>query len=95
MKRSLITLVASAATLAAVSAASAGEVVTLSDAELDSVTAAGSFVSAELTGDALVFGAFLMDNIPGTRSFTSLIAMIVPFSGVPKLTLTATADTSD
>jgi hypothetical protein len=102
MKKLLTILLASAATFATASLASAEEVITLSDAELDRVTAAGASVSADLTGDAIVFGAFLLGNLggiggnlSGLGSFADVIAVIIPLSGVPTLTLKVSADTFD
>jgi hypothetical protein len=76
-----------------VSVASAEQVMTLSDAQLDNVTAAGASVSADLTGEALVAGAFLIGNVGDIGSFADVIAFIIPLSGVPTLHLTSSADT--
>jgi hypothetical protein len=95
MKKLLPTLVASAATFAMANVASAEEVITLTDAQLDNVTAAGAFVSADLTGDAIVNGSFFLDNLPGVFSVAEIRADIQPISGVVTVVLTANADTFD
>ena len=95
MKKLLATLAASAATFAMASVASAEEVITLTDAQLDNVTAAGARVSADLTGDAIVNGSFFLDNLPGVFSVAEISADITPISGVVTVVLTAHADTLD
>ena len=93
MKKLVIAFVASAATFAMASVATAGELVTLTDAELDSVTAAGAFVSADLRGDAIVNGSFFLNNLPGEFSVAQISANVRPISGVVMLALTARANT--
>jgi hypothetical protein len=93
MKKLWIILLTSLATLPLASVASADQPITLSDAELDNVTAGNASVSAKLTGDAIVFGAFLIGNIGPIGSFAEIIAAIIPLSGVPTLKLTVSADT--
>jgi hypothetical protein len=70
------------------------EPMTLSDAQMDSVTAGGAFVSADLTGDAIVNGGFFLDNLPGVFSVAQISASIQPF-GPATVTLTANANTFD
>ena len=95
MKKLLATVAASAATFAMASVASAEEVITLTDAQLDNVTAAGAHVSADLTGDAIVNGSFFLDNLPGVFSVAEISADIEPISGIVTVVLTAQADTFD
>ena len=93
MKTLSIILLASLATLPMAGVAYADEVMTLSDAELDNVTAGSASVSAELTGDGLVFGAFLIGDVGDLGTFADVIALIIPLGGVPVLKLTVSADT--
>jgi hypothetical protein len=101
MIRDLLALVASAATLALANVAMAEEAdsagfeepILLTSAQMDGVTAAGAFVSADLTGDAIVNGSFFLDNLPGVFSVAQISANIQPISGVPMLVLTANANT--
>ena len=86
--------IAGAAMLALANVASAEEPMTLSDAQMDSVTASGAFVAADLTGDAIVNGSFFLDNLPGAFSVAQISASIEPF-GFATVTLTASADTFD
>jgi hypothetical protein len=91
MKKLWIILLTSVATLPLASVASADQVVTLSDAELDNVTGgAGGSVSAELTGDAIVFGAYLIGNLRTIGWFSGIVAGVIPISGVVTFELTAT-----
>ena len=92
MKKLLIILLASAATFATASLASAEEVITLSDAELDRVTAAGASVSVDLTGDAIVFGAFLLGNLRVVGPFAGIVAAVIPISGLVTLELKAAVE---
>ena len=89
MKKLLTILLASAATFAT---ASAEEVITLSDAELDRVTAAGASVSVDLTGDAIVFGAFLLGNLRVVGPFAGIVAAVIPISGLVTLELKAAVE---
>jgi len=102
MKKLLATLVASAATFAMAGVASAEEAdsagveqpILLTAAQMDGVTAGGAFVSADLTGDAIVDGSFHLDNLPGVFSVAEISATIFPFNEAT-LVLTANADTFD
>jgi hypothetical protein len=102
MKRHLLTVLASAATLALANVAMAEEAdsagveepILLTAAQMDGVTAAGAFVSADLTGDAIVNGSFFLDNFPGVFSVAQISATIFPFNEAT-LVLTAAADTFD
>jgi hypothetical protein len=102
MTRNLLTVVASAATLALANVAVAEEAdssgveepILLTAGQMDAVTAAGAFVSADLTGDAIVDGSFHLDNLPGVFSVAEISATIFPFNEAT-LVLTANADTFD
>jgi hypothetical protein len=94
MKRAM-PIIAGAAVLALANVALAEEPITLTDAQLDTVTAAGAFVSADLTGDAIVNGNFFLDNLPGVFSVAAISASIQPISGIVQVDLVAVADTFD
>jgi hypothetical protein len=66
----------------------------LSSAELNMVSGGGAKVSADLVGDAIVNGSFLLDNLPGVFSVAQISATITPF-GDATVTLKASADTFD
>jgi hypothetical protein len=95
-------LIAGAAILALVNvasaeqahAASAGGPMELSNAQLDSVVAAGARVSVDLTGDAIVSGSFFLDNLPGVFSVARVEANITPF-GPATIIISAESDTFD
>jgi hypothetical protein len=92
MKRLLAALVASSATVAMASVASAEQVITLTDAELDNVTAGRAFVSVDLTGDGIVFGAFLLGNLRSVGPFAGIVAAVIPISGLVTLDLKAAVE---
>ena len=93
MKTSALSLIAGAAMFGAASAASAAPM-TLSTDQLDQVYAGRASVSAQLVGDAIVDGTFLLDNLPGKFSVANINATITPF-GPATVTLEAKADTLD
>jgi hypothetical protein len=92
MNKLLATFIASAATFALASVASAEQVITLTDAELDGLTAAGAFASADLTGDGIVFGAFLLGNLRSVGPFAGIVAAVIPISGLVTLELKAAVE---
>jgi hypothetical protein len=102
MRKLLVTLVASAATFTLAGVASAeepnvtgpNEPILLTAAQMAGVTAGRAFVSADLTGDAIVDGSFHLDNLPGEFSVAEISATIFPFNPAT-LVLTARADTFD
>jgi hypothetical protein len=101
MKRT-VSIFAGGAALALANVAVAGEAqmvpaaepLLLTDAQMDGVTAAGARVSATLTGNAIVDGKFLLDNLPGVFSIAEISAKIFPF-GDAVVKLKAHADTFD
>jgi hypothetical protein len=92
MKKLLASFIAGAATCAMASVASAEQVITLTDAELDNVTAGSAFVSAEFSGDGIVIGAFLLGDLPSIGPFASIVAAVIPFSGLVTLELNAAVE---
>jgi hypothetical protein len=65
----------------------------LTFSELDEVSGGDATVSANLVGDAVVNGTFHIDQLPGVFSVADISASMQVFSGIPILTLSASAST--
>ena len=97
MAGKFVALMAGAAVLGMVGVASASEPISLTDVQLDQISAGAASVSASLRGNANVTGTYSLTNRPGVSSAATINANITPVApfGLVAVATTAVANTTN
>jgi len=75
--------------------ATADEPITLTDLQLDQVSAAGNRLEIDVVGDNITNGSFSFNNLPGVFSFASLSYTQTNFGGIVITSVVLESDTND